>query len=441
MQTHNPRSSFFFRDRGLMLQTTSPSISFFSSNSTMLAVPSDFARKSRAGMRLETTINGSSIPEVELMLCCARTCSTPQTRVRIKEIATQGVDWQAFLQLATAHGVRPLVYQSLHSTCWEALPEAARQELSHFYSANSAKNRFLAGELLHILQLFEAEHILAVPFKGPMLAAVLYGDLALREFTDLDILIRERDIPKAREILSNQGYRSNLASAVITPDVNVDELHSASTGISLELHWQFSPRRFVSSLVAEDVWNGIKPIVIFDRQVWSFSSQDMFLFLAVHGGKHSWSALKWLCDLAEFIRSNPELDWPHLFNRAEALGAARTCRLGIYLAAELLQAEVPSSIVCAVREDAQVRRLAQHVRLRIEEPRDVDPIEGQIFNLKLKERLYDKVRYVFLQCTQYSGEEERFLSLPSTLSFMYIFVRPIWLLRRYGFSVLKRMGR
>ena len=392
-------------------------------------------------MRLETRISGSSTPEVDLMLCCARTRSTPQTRVRIKEIATQGVDWRAFVQLATSHGVRPLVYQSLHSACWEALPEAARQELSHFYSANSAKNRFLAGELLYILQLFEAEHILAVPFKGPVLAAVFYRDLALREFTDLDILIREPDIPKAREILSNQGYRSSMASGVITPDVNVDELHSALTGISVELHWQFSPRRFVSSLAAEHVWNGIEPIVILGRQVWSFSSQDMFLFLAVHGGKHSWSSLKWLCDLAEFIRSNPELDWPRLFKRAEALGAARTCRLGIYLAAELMQAEVPSSVVCAVREDAQVRLLAQEVRQRIQETRDVDPIEGQIFNLRLKERFRDKVRYVFLQCTQYSGEEERFLPLPSTLSFIYIFVRPIWLLRRYGFSVLKRMAR
>ena len=77
----------------------------------------------------------------------------------------------------------------------------------------------------------------------------------------------------------------------------------------------------------------------------------------------------------------------------------------------------------------------------LEEPRDVDPIEGQIFNLKLKERFYDKVRYFFLQCTQYSGEEERLLLLPSTLSFLYIFVRPIWLLRRYGFSVLKRVVR
>jgi hypothetical protein len=386
-------------------------------------------------------MSGSSIPEVDLMLCCARTYLPPQTRVRIKEIVTQGIDWQAFLQRATSHGVRPLVYQSLHTICWEALPEAVRQELSQFYSANSAKNRFLAGELLHLLKLFETQHILAVPFKGPVLAAVFYGDLGMREFTDLDILVRERDVPKARELLSSQGYRSNLGSAMVPRDVNVDELLSASTGISVELHWQFSPRRFVPAIGAEDVWNSIKPCVILGREVWSFSSQDMFLFLAVHGGKHSWSSLKWLCDLAEFLRSNPDLDWPRLFKRAEALGASRTCRLGIYLAAELLEAEVPPSVACAVREDRQVRYLAEDVRQRIQKPRDVDSIEGQIFNLKLKERFRDKVRYVFLQFTQYSGEEERFVRLPSMLSFLYFLVRPVWLLRRYGLSVLRRTVR
>ena len=130
-------------------------------------------------MRLETRTSGSSIPEVDLMLCCARTCSTPQITVRIKEIVTQDIDWQVFLQLVRSHGVRPLVYRTLQTACWETVPEAARHELSHFYSANSAKNRFSAGELLHILQLFEAEHITAVPFKGPVLAA-LPGDLARR---------------------------------------------------------------------------------------------------------------------------------------------------------------------------------------------------------------------------------------------------------------------
>jgi Uncharacterised nucleotidyltransferase len=390
---------------------------------------------------LATKLNRSSIKEVELMLCCARTRSTPQMTVRVKELAAQDVDWQAFLQLATSHGIRPLVYETLHATCWEVLPESVQHELTRFYFANSAKNRFLAGELLRILQLFEDENILAVPFKGPVLAAVLYRNLALREFVDLDILVREQDILKARQILSNNGYQSNVKSAEITLDTGNDEFYSVSTGTMVELHWQFSPRRFISVLPAQQFWKNIESIESLGRQVWSFSSQDTFLFLAVHGAKHSWSALKWLCDLAEFIRSNPELDWPRLFKRAETLGAVRTCRLGILLAAELLQAEVPANVICAVLDDSQVRSLARDVRLRIAEPHDEDPIEGQIFNLKLKERLRDKVRYVLLQCTQYSGEEERFLPLPSALSFMYIFVRPIWLLRRYGVSVMKRFIR
>ncbi len=220
---------------------------------------------------LATKLNCSSIEEVELMLCCARTRSTPQMGVRVRELATQAVDWQAFLQLVASHGVRPLVYETLHSSCWEALPETVRHELAHFYSANSAKNQFLAGELLRILQHFEAEQILAVPFKGPVLAAVLYGSVALREFVDLDILVREADVPKAREILSNLGYGSNLTSAVVIPDANNIELHSAATGIMVELHWQFSPRRFVSSLAAQHVWKSIESVVIWDRQVWSFS--------------------------------------------------------------------------------------------------------------------------------------------------------------------------
>jgi hypothetical protein len=209
----------------------------------------------------------------------------------------------------------------------------------------------------------------------------------------------------------------------------------------VELHWQFSPRRFISVLPAQQFWKNIEAMESWGRQVWSFSSQDTFLFLAVHGAKHCWSSLKWLCDLAEFIRSNPDLDWRRLFKRAEALGAVRTCRLGILLAADLLEAEVPASVLCTIADDAQVLSLAQDVRLRIAEPCDLDPIEGQIFNLKLKERLRDKVLYFLLQCTQYSGEEERFLPLPPALSFLYIFVRPIWLLRRYGISVVKRVIR
>jgi putative nucleotidyltransferase-like protein len=119
-------------------------------------------------------------------------------------IGNRGYRLESVSSTCHSHGVRPLIYRSLQTIRWEGLAEVERQELSYFYSANSAKNRFLVGELLHLLQFFESEHILALPFEEPVPAAVFYGDLALREFTDLDILIRRRDVPKAREILLNR---------------------------------------------------------------------------------------------------------------------------------------------------------------------------------------------------------------------------------------------
>jgi hypothetical protein len=109
----------------------------------------------------------------------------------------------------------------------------------------------------------------------------------------------------------------------------------------------------------------------------------MFLFLAVHGAKQLVFARIGVRS-RRVLRSNPEFDWTQLFNRSEALGAGRTCRLGIYPAAESLETEVPASVASLVRADRQMGYLAEDVRRRIQEPQDVDAISGQIFNLILK---------------------------------------------------------
>lgn len=378
-------------------------------------------------------------PEVELMLYTARTNPSPPIADRIRELIVRDFDWPEFLRLVSAHGVRPLVYRALQTVCWDAVPEFARAELAEFFALNQARSRFLTAELLHVIQLFETENIPIVPLKGPFLASSVYGDLALREYTDLDILVRDVDFEKSRRVLSNLGYRSSRFPKVVTPDTNDDELYSPALGITIELHWQFAPRRFVPMLDAKDCWNAVAPSVFMDRQVLRFSDEDAFFFLAFHGGKHCWSLLKWLCDLAEFIRSSPALDWTHLLDRARTLGAMRNCRLAFFLAAQLLQAGVPFSAFQDAAADSAVTGLAHDVRLRIENPRQIDPLDGQSFNLRLKERLRDKVRYVVRQCTYYSGAEEQFVSLPPALSFVYVLVRPVWLLRRYSRSIVQRL--
>jgi hypothetical protein len=44
-----------------------------------------------------------------------------------------------------------------------------------------------------------------VPFKGPALAVQAYGDLSLRQYDDLDLLIHEADVPRAYQLLIANG--------------------------------------------------------------------------------------------------------------------------------------------------------------------------------------------------------------------------------------------
>jgi hypothetical protein len=50
----------------------------------------------------------------------------------------------------------------------------------------------------------------AIFYKGPALAAMAYGNVALREFSDLDILMKKEDVPGNRHP-HNFGHRVVLS--------------------------------------------------------------------------------------------------------------------------------------------------------------------------------------------------------------------------------------
>jgi len=83
------------------------------------------------------------------------------------------------------------------------------------FLANAGRNLLLTRKTLKDFKLLESNGILAIPFKGPVLASSLYGNLALRTFSDLDILVVKKDIMKAKDVLLSSGLRwgSQLSSA------------------------------------------------------------------------------------------------------------------------------------------------------------------------------------------------------------------------------------
>ena len=156
----------------------------------------------------------------------------------------QSIDWDALLELSLRHKVMPLLYRRLKAVFAEIVPVEFMERLRDYFYLNAARNHLLTKELCGILQLFDAGGIRAVPYKGPLLAAKLYGDVSLRQFNDLDIMVRREDVLKAFALLRKHGFRAERplteAQTAALLKVECEQMFFREEGrIYLDLHWGF----------------------------------------------------------------------------------------------------------------------------------------------------------------------------------------------------------
>jgi hypothetical protein len=242
----------------------------------------------------------------------------------------QPLDWAALLHLARTHGVLPLLSRSLHTIGPDMVPQDARAALQHAFQANTQRNLFLAGTLLKLLRLLEAYGIAAIPYRGPVLATLAYGNVALRQFGDLDLLVRPQDADRARALLWAQGYRwrDGHPPARFPRLLKVYELLSADAQVLVELHWALTSATFFFPLNPASLWTRLETVSLLGTPVRSLAPEDLLLILCVHGAKHFWSRLGWICDVAAVLRVAPQLDWERCLAQASRLGGKRMLALG-----------------------------------------------------------------------------------------------------------------
>src|SRR5206468_4850779 len=100
-----------------------------------------------------------------------------------------------------------------------------------------------------LLDALAAAGIDALAYKGPALAMRAYGELGMRAFVDLDLLVRPDDVPRAIEALSAAGYAAALALSRAQErcfrrvDGDYPLVHR-ETGVLVELHARVSSERF-----------------------------------------------------------------------------------------------------------------------------------------------------------------------------------------------------
>ncbi|HEX3560258.1 MAG TPA: nucleotidyltransferase family protein [Pyrinomonadaceae bacterium] len=375
--------------------------------------------------------------EHELLLLCARTSVGDEAAGRIRTLARGSLDWDYLNGLARRHAVLPLLHRRLGAHACDAVPLAVRQDLGEKFRSNAARNLLLAGELVRVKSMLEAEDIPVLAYKGPALAVSAYGDLSLRRFVDLDIIVRRRDVLRAKELLQSLGFRAPGGLSSSQVDALLRSQHNLSLAregdkLCVELHWEVASRRFAAVPLGESVWARAVPVKVCCEEVKVLSPEDLLVALCVHGTKHFWERLAWVCDVAELLNSHPNLDWTHTLGLARNSHVERMLLLGLSLASELVDASLPEGVRRLARADAGVARLSREVAARMFDGAEFEPlglVRGVSFNLRARRRLLEKVRYLRFTLTPTDGDLLA-LRLPASLGFAYYLLRPFRILRK-----------
>jgi Uncharacterised nucleotidyltransferase len=343
-------------------------------------------------------------PEASFLIACVRQFLGAADDAEV-ERKRAPVNQDALLALAAKHGVLPL------------LPSARLKE-------HVQLNLALTGELLKLLAVFEAARIGVIPVKGPILAWTLYGDVGLRAFSDIDLLVSAKDRERACRVLAKEGYRTMFALHWTNSFRNKeDELpfQDSSGRMNIDVHWSLMPSYCPQPVDVKRLWGRLETVNLAGRAVPVLGDEDLLLFLCVHGAKHLWERLGWICDVGRLIQVRRDLDWELVLRRAREQRCTRFLLLGLAVANEILGVVLPAQFLDAISKDRVVGSRVQIVRSRLFAgyPSPPPGMEQVGFNLPLVETLRGKLRYLHGMVLAPTEAEYTVLKLPPWLHWAY----------------------
>lgn len=368
-----------------------------------------------------------SSPDAEWAFLCAAVSGENSDRLRF---LSARVRWRVLFDLAERHGVQPLVYQAL-SRSEGVIPAPEMRVLAQLYQTNLHRAMLLARALIHLLGHLASKGIEVLPYKGLALAESLYGDMALRQTGDIDLLIHAGEFPKIEEAVRELGYvpHSSLSAAEqrASLESGYEYVFDGRAGRNLlEVQWAILPRFYAIDFSQDDLFRRAVSIRVAGHDMKTPCPEDLFLILSAHTAKHVWGRLIWLCDLSRIILL-PELDWQSIAEQARKLGIVRILRVSLLLTSRLLRVDIPRGAELHLGRDSDADSLASEIEVHITAAEEFNVESVAYFRLmmRLRENRRERVRFLSRLILTPGPGEWAALRLPDTLFPLYRVVR-LW---------------
>jgi hypothetical protein len=322
------------------------------------------------------------------------------------------------VSISARNGLIPIVSRWIALTSPKQIPRAIKRKITLAAEANALHNAHLSDELKRIIDSFSKSGIDAIAVKGPVLAALAYGDISLRTFVDLDLLVHSSDLPRAVRILVSAGYTAvSVNDRPAEPEIfsAFPTSFEARRGSDyVDLHWQVGPTRIRFFPDEDSLWARSVRLDYQGTRVRSFSPADQVIYLCAHATKHGWTALSMVCDVAGLIKRS-SIDWDWIVAEGRRLHGLRMILLGLYLPHRLMRAEIPESMMRLTHADPEVQILAEQIsrELFIAPEEKIEPANVEAIAVRAMEQTSDRLRYWFYRSITPTLGDWTFLPLPT----------------------------
>jgi Uncharacterised nucleotidyltransferase len=280
-----------------------------------------------------------------------------------------GDDSERFPQALARHRVGALVHMAPPPDA----PDRVLAALREARAATALATVRLLRTQRRVLDGLVGAGIPALVLKGAVVGLEAYGDPAVRQASDVDVLVepgrvvdavdalevaglrwRGIDLPAdmrpadgGRAALARAGALPRVAQALLDDDGQVVELHWRLTAndrlMPLDPHWLRKPRRVQVG--------GVDTPVLPAREGW--------WHLMVHGTEHHWMRLKWVADVVALAQNDPTLVSPANLDAARAAGLERCVACGLLVAGHVLPGLLPPEAIAWARSVRGVRPLVR----------------------------------------------------------------------------------
>ena len=267
----------------------------------------------------------------------------------IRSNSLDSYDWSYILSFSQKHGISSLVYSNIKKHLDSKVPTAVLNSFRESSLDNSKKNLFLTSVLIKIVDELSELRIEAVPFKGAVLSQLIYKDITIREYYDLDLIVFKKDIVRVKEYLLKNNFNTQFNLTGCQEDYYLNSKYyyinftRSDNKVALDLHWDSAAPNYSFSRPLNYFYNRLDESEINNKKFQVLGTEDLFLQLCIHGTKHNFSRFNWITDIANLTVVKSDMDYDYIISEAKKLNCINILALSVSLINNLFNLEIPLS--------------------------------------------------------------------------------------------------